>query len=342
MEIILVRHGVQSRDGAGHLSQHGVHQIDSLAVALERRGVRPTLVLTSRSSHAHDTAALLRDRLGIQVIPIVALNALTPDGGPSELDVLLSELEKAGITVADESVVFIVGHVGRLSNLLTELTGSRARPIAHGEAVMVWAGDMHEVLRGRAQVHSRYPVFDHDEKELRAKVQSKMTVASFLAGFVFTALSTLLLDLHDWPWHRVLAATALTGSLCLLVASVYVFDQLGTPSGFWTDNRSPWLWRRFYVLLERRAEKRWDRLSKKHGPEAADEDVAPMRLDGPVYRLMLRTTRFVFNPAVLLGLIGFVALLTGTANIWVIVLGCSALFTAVVYVAWRRPNLGAD
>lgn len=56
MEIVLIRHGVQSADEAGHLSKHGVYQIDSLADALERRGVRPTLVLTSRSGHAYGSS----------------------------------------------------------------------------------------------------------------------------------------------------------------------------------------------------------------------------------------------------------------------------------------------
>ena len=48
-----------------------------------------------------------------------------------------------------------------------------------------------------------YPTVDYHEEALRAKVNSKMTVATFLAGFVFTALSALLLlDKHEWPWHR--------------------------------------------------------------------------------------------------------------------------------------------
>jgi hypothetical protein len=170
-----------------------------------------------------------------------------------------------------------------------------------------------------------------------------MTVATFLAGFVFTALSAvLLLSPNDWSWHRVVAAIALTGSLCLLVSSVYMFDQLGTPVGFWTDNRPPAFWRWLAARRERTAEKRWEQQFREKGAAEADEENAPWRLDGPVYRYMLQITRQVFNPAVFLGLIGFLALIVGTASAWVMVGGSLVLVTAIVYAVGKRPNLGAD
>ena len=170
-----------------------------------------------------------------------------------------------------------------------------------------------------------------------------MTVATFLAGFVFTALSAvLLLNPNDWSWHRVVAAIALTGSLCLLVSSVYMFDQLGTPVGFWTDNRPPAFWRWLAARRERTAEERWEQQFREKGATEADEENAPWRLDGPVYRYMLQITRQVFNPAVFLGLIGFLALIVGTASAWVMVGGSLVLVTAIVYAVGKRPNLGAD
>jgi 1,4-dihydroxy-2-naphthoate octaprenyltransferase len=57
---------------------------------------------------------------------------------------------------------------------------------------------------------------------------------------------------------------------------------------------------------------------------------------------MLQVSRYLFNPAVLLGLLGFVALILGTANFWIIVIGCGALILGLLYAVWRRPNLGAD
>ena len=47
-------------------------------------------------------------------------------------------------------------------------------------------GDSFEaLLKGCGKIDLRFPVVDHQEAELRPKVQSKMTVATFLAGFVF-------------------------------------------------------------------------------------------------------------------------------------------------------------
>jgi phosphohistidine phosphatase SixA len=121
---------------------HGVHQIALLSAALQRRNLRPTLVLTSASPHARQTAEALRDKLSEQTTQVVPLNALTPKAGPSELDALVQELHAHGISPSDESTVLIVGHEGRLSNLLTELTSIRTRPLAHGEAVTIRATDI--------------------------------------------------------------------------------------------------------------------------------------------------------------------------------------------------------
>jgi phosphohistidine phosphatase SixA len=343
MDVVLVRHGVQGRSGGRPLSPHGAHQVSSLAAALQRRKVRATHFLTSESPHAFHTAEVLRERLASASTPMVALAALTPKGGSESLDRLVAELDECALDLSAASVIVVVGHEGRLSNLATELTGSRIRPLAHGEALTVRADSFDELMKGRGEIHSRHPVLDHHEEVLREKVQSKMTVATFLAGFVFTALSAVLVtDTKAWPWHRVIATTALTGSLCLLVASVYVFDQLSTPVGFWTDAPRSRLWRWLNTRREHRRERRWERISRDESAAAADEDVAPLRLDGPVYRTMLNTSRWIYNPAVLLGMLGFVALLLGTANAWVQVLGCSVLAVALLYAGLRRPDLGAD
>jgi hypothetical protein len=197
-------------------------------------------------------------------------------------------------------------------------------------------------MAGHAQLFSRYPVLNHQEDAMRDKAHSKMMVATFLAGFVYTALNAvLLLQPNDWSWHRIIAASALTGSLCLLIASVYIFDQLGTPVGFWTDPpRGMWL--RLGARRERRAEKRWEQTCREKDASHADEENARWRLDGPVFQLMLQTTRRVFNPAVLLGIIGFLALVVGTSNFWATA-ACGVMLTvAAAYAAWQRPNLGAD
>ena len=75
-----------------------------------------------------------------------------------------------------------------------------------------------------------------------------MTVATFLAGFVFTALSALLRDQDDSALSRVSGQPRY--SVALFVASIYIYDQLGAPFGFWTDTDKP---RKFWRYLYRPA-----------------------------------------------------------------------------------------
>jgi phosphohistidine phosphatase SixA len=348
VDLVLVRHGAQDRQGpqcgCGKLSGHGEYQVSILGDALHRRGVRPTCFLTSRSSHAVQTAERLRDRLCDGDARIVPLDALTPgSGGMNALDQLIDETTNHHVDLGATACVCVVGHEGHLSDLVTELTGSRTRPFLSGEAMQVHATDLVELLKGHGQVQSRYPVLDHQEDALREKLQSKMAVATFLAGFVFTALSAVLvLSERPWPRHRVVATVALTGSIALLVASVYVYDQLSTPVGFWTDARAPWLWRRLYRRRERNQERRWQELHDRHGAAVAERDSAPMRLDGPTYRIMVATSRWVYNPAVVLALVGLVALLWGTDDRSILMLGSLGILVAAAYAAWRRPDIGAD
>jgi phosphohistidine phosphatase SixA len=353
MDIVLIRHGARDAgaDG-GKLNDHGKHQIITLADALELRGTRPDLVLTSNSRHSREAATLLSERLAAPGIVLVCLDALTPGAGPGGVDELVRQARAAGAPLQTSACLFVVGHEGRLSDLVIDLTGLRSRPIRHGGAVCIRGAGLRELAAGRGKIHHQYPTVDHQEEPLRAKINSKMTVATFLAGFVFTALSTvLLLDQSQWPWHRVVAATTLTASLALFVASVYIYDQLGTPSGFWTDaDRPRAFWRRLYERREARLEARWARLKERaKGTEdergrQADEDPEIYRMchDGPAYWLMVHTSRFVFTPAVALALAGFVALLVGTGDWRIWAGGLTGLLVAGAYAAGHRPDLGAD
>ncbi len=339
-------------DTRGQLSARGHHQIETLASVLKRRGVAPEIVLTSRTQHAMQSATLLSDHVGRGGHPL-ALDVLTPGKGPGGIDELFVQAgESTAGQISRAECVLVVGHEGRLSDLLTELTGVRSRPLEHGGAACVRAADIQEMAAGRGRLHHRYPTVDHMEEVLRAKVNSKMTVATFLAGFVFTALSALLLDSTSWPWHRMVAAVTLTTSLALFVASVYIYDQLGTPSGFWTDaDRPPIIWRRLYAYKEARLEATWTRLKnaalvedEEEKARIADDDPRFFRprQDGSVYWLMVSTSRLVFTPAVVLALTGFVALLLGTGERRIWTTGLAGLLVAGIYAAWHRPNLGAD
>lgn len=98
-----------------------------------------------------------------------------------------------------------------------------------------------------------------------------MTVSSLLAGFVLTALSAVLVvGQRPWPWDRVAAVIALSTSLLLFLASVYIYDQLSTPSGFWTDAAPPRLfWKRLYEARDGRFERLWN---KTWDSTTGDED----------------------------------------------------------------------
>ncbi len=317
-----------------------------------------TSVVTSGLTHASETADALSSLCATGTKPVV-LPALTPGGGPGGIaDVIEQALvarengEQVGLEPDD--CLLVVGHEGRLSDLFTELTGTRFGPLIHGGAVTVTAGTIQDLAAGRGHPDHRFPTVDHQEDALRAKVNSKMTVATLLAGFVFTALSALLLLEHreGWPWHRVLAMAALTVSFTMFVASVYIYDQLGTPSGFWTDaDRPRRLWRLLYEHREDRVDRLWSR-ARQEAPgndenvkrRLADETPGIHRptKDGPVYWLMVHTSRYLFTPAVALALAGFVFLLVGADDLWILTLGVAGLLAAAGYAAFHRPDLGAD
>jgi hypothetical protein len=286
------------------------------------------------------------------------LSALTPNGGPGGFDEVVRQAQAAGAGLEPDSCVLVIGHEGRLSDLVTELTGIRLSPVANGGAVCIRGECLEDLAAGRGHVHYRYPTVDHQEDALRAKINSKMSVSTFLAGFVFTALSAVLLlnlkewGLNEWPWHRVIAASSLTAALVFLIASVYIYDQLGTPSGFWTDaDRPRRFWRKIYERRDAKIESLWldlrDRakgVSDEDKARLADDDRRIHRPihDGPVYWLMVKTSRFVFTPGVLLALAGFIGLLIGTNDWMILTFSLAGLVVAGVYCAWRRPDLGAD
>jgi hypothetical protein len=78
------------------------------------------------------------------------------------------------------------------------------------------------------------------------------------------------------------------------------------------------------------------------GVEALDRLLPVARRCESPYRIMVATARWVYHPAVVLALIGLVALLWGTEDRWILVLGSLGIVAAAAYAAWRRPEFGAD
>jgi hypothetical protein len=217
------------------------------------------------------------------------------------------------------------------------------RPLGHGEVVCIRSACLRDLVAGRAILHFRYPTFDHQEEALQSKVQSKMTVSTLLAGFVFTALSgLLLLSPGRWTVEQVIAVIALAASLTLFIACVYIYDQLGMPTGFWTDSARPRLWARLYRRAEHRRELRWHSIAVAEGVDAADEDLRPWLQDGPRYHVMIRTSRLLFIPGTWLALVGFLALLKGTEDLRILAGSAIGLLIAGGFAITRRPDLGGD
>ncbi|KAF0956741.1 hypothetical protein MLGJGCBP_00239 [Rhodococcus sp. T7] len=269
MIFVFVRHGARTDQ---KLSARGSYQMHILAKALAVQELCPTHIFSSEADHALESARILSKELSDKVDPI-KLEALKPEGGPSGIDVLVGQIEGTGAALSGASaVVIVVGHEGRLSDLVTDVSGNREHPIAHGGAVCIQGSALADFQAGRGRVHYRYPTVDYQEDKLRPKVQSKMVVSTFLAGFVFTALNALLLEEKEWPWHRVVAAVALTVSLALFVAAVYAYDQIGTPSGFLTDNNPRGLQRKLSNWRERRLDKKWIKLYKMNSCRMTEEE----------------------------------------------------------------------
>ena len=86
-------------------------------------------------------------------------------------------------------------------------------------AVWVQADSLLAFLRGKGKIYCRIPVADYGEAELRPKVQSKMTVSTFRAGFAFTVLFAIVAsqvktpgtNISPWELAAVVFLTAAFG-----------------------------------------------------------------------------------------------------------------------------------
>jgi phosphohistidine phosphatase SixA len=261
VDIVLVRHG--NRDKADrNLTVRGEHQIDCLVGALRARGVQPSVILSSDRPYAIQTRDRLAQLAGPRGALINVSEPLNPDpGNPGGIEAVLAAAEAKGVPLGDDDTLVLVGHEGRLSGLLVELTSQRSRPLERGGAVAVHGPDLASLLKGAGQVAFRYPVVDHQEAELRSKVKSKMTVATFLAGFVFAALVEIVLGGDFPPWRQV-ATIILTLALALFVAAIYIYDELSMPEGFWQSGMRTAPRRWLSHRRERHANERWRRIAE--------------------------------------------------------------------------------
>jgi phosphohistidine phosphatase SixA len=346
-----------------------------VAEALKQRGVSPSIYLSSSRLAAVESCRCIADTLGSDrrgapsMSPALTPPPPTPKGafaahawawvkawlqswipGRSTaervssvggVDDLGRELKGLGASAFE--VILLVGHAPGLDDLLTELTGGRSRPLESGSVVGVEGESLVDLLKGNGKIDFRFPVVDHGEKELREKAQSKMTISTFLAGFVFSALIEVLLSSdHPLNTQRQAAAIVLTLSLALFVGAIYIYDQLSMPPGFWNAGpRLPlmtWLRRR----RERAHEKRWQKICEVKDVTEADKRVPDVTAEGPVFVTMVETSRFLFTPGVLLALGGFAAIVLDAKSSLVDIGAGLSLGVAVLYYVVRRPSLGVD
>jgi phosphohistidine phosphatase SixA len=230
-------------------------------------------------------------------------------------------------------VIALVGHEPLLGQIVAAVTGKRIRPLQHLDAICVSATCTSDLLRGKGDIEWRFPVRAYEESNLRQKITTKMTAATFLAGFSFTALlGVLLFDKKNCPTCIPLvsnltancedllfvASALLTFAVVLFVAAIYIYDRLSMPEGFWGTSRAgPWRRITSFSDIERNEY-------------------------GELYTHMVDAWKFFFTPAVILTAAGFllIALAVGSryaaiTYIWLFAFG-------TLYYLKLRPKLGVD
>ena len=197
---------------------------------------------------------------------------------------------------------------------------------------------MQTFLQGRGELLFRIPVADFQEEQLRSKVQSKLLVASLLAGFTATILFQLLLQetRQDMSLLQEIGAISLTGSLALFIASIYIYDQLSMPEGFWVfgSSRSKWsivrIWQSVTSYLSE---------NLRPGLKGLNKDGENC---GPMYAYMVWTWTYVFTPAIMLSVLGFLLLLFETEDSLIIGGGIGIIMLIGIYYIIARPSLATD
>jgi phosphohistidine phosphatase SixA len=343
LKVIFVRHGRRTyakehRDEDDPLDESEREAVVTRRETLEKAGVRPCHVFTSRYRHARDTADILCDNSEI-VEPEKACE-LTPKCGV-EIDEMFSRIEYS-INQSMNPTFLLVGHDPRLRQLITQFTGARLEPLDYLDMVCIVAGSANDLRLGRAKVDWRYPVRNTSEADLRQKVTSKMTVATFLAGFTFTSLGVALGDLNvtaspagmplpvtsfdyvfpaEWnQFIKVAALLLLSLSIGLFVGAVYVYDQLAMPRGLWDAEGKDSLWFRWFQTSKLK-----DNINK----------------NGYLYANMIMAWSRLFTPAVGLAAVGFGLLIT-TRSVLLAGLYLLALALAGIWYGLNKPKVGLD
>jgi phosphohistidine phosphatase SixA len=319
--IYLIRHASRvftTPDQDSSLSDKGKSDCLEIKSFLSSAGIQTKLVLTSLFNHALETASIISCDWQTKTLQ---LGALTPNNEKWMLEDIIKECNAKDNRIMDEEKVMIIGHEGRLSKLLTQLTTERYRPLQKLEIVAVQADNWNLLRLGKGVIVFRYPVYNFQEEALRSKVQSKMQVATFLAGFTFTTLSMLALSKDFTSEWLVLGTCFLVLSLFLFICAIYIYDRLSMPCGFWLEE-------------ERETRKSFHTKTFTQNLEQ----------HGPLYAYMIRTWNIFFTPAVIASMAGFLICLFAGNNFAVGLATVSLLLFGVIYFYYSmmKPKLGID
>jgi phosphohistidine phosphatase SixA len=149
MEIYLIRHAERDStsslpDEYQSLTSVGLEQTENLSNNFKEKNVVPTLFLTSRNTHAYQTAEILRSNLN-RAAPLFPLDALTPY--PPELSTpgiqaeryfteIVSDLKKIGKDLNDGDIIIVILHNPRTFQLGMVLKG--ITPWPHNKRITPW------------------------------------------------------------------------------------------------------------------------------------------------------------------------------------------------------------
>ena len=287
MDIILVRHAEREHkkpEMEDSLSANGRETAKETLTRLLRQretaSLRPfTAVFSSQYQAPRQTAEMLAEETKQEVC---CLKCLEPNRTDLRPDTFFAEAGDAATT--SEAVLAVTGHEPSISRLLCQMTGKDSRRLDRGEAVWIQGENKQAFIAGKADLVYATRREDFAAK-LKDKIQTKMTVCTFLAGFTIAALIEILKDPEAIiKTSRVAAAISFTAALGLFVAAVYIYDLLSMPPEFW----------------------RSDAGEKPPGRQQFGHDA---RLNGNLYACMVRAWRVLFTPAVFMSMIGFFALL---------------------------------
>lgn len=358
LTLVLVRHGereVGEPDSDQPLTDLAIEQAKRLGKRLLELADRPGQILVSTHRHARQTVEGIVLGMGLEPVPTNESHALTPgtggDGIPHWLrDELYRELKEA---ITDKnSIVLLVGHETRLSQIVLGFTGQRLRPLLALESICITAKAWKALWLGTGCVSWRYPVRNWLEGELTNKISSKMTVATFLASANFVGLIELLIGQRHFLspafgsmvlspaecisspaaavcsylllftppfylfWGAVVSQTI---AAALFVVAVYMYDRLTMPLGFWLLDKPP----------------RW---SSGRDAESNEWNM----LHGYLYAHMIGVWSRVFTPAVAFSTLA-VLLVAAATGIGVLSVASLMIVLGAMVLFWfRRPGRSVD